>query len=103
MTLVITHLGSHNTVTLALLNRARYDYHLCKPELGEPLQLNLEDLRVLLQFQKRTVRFIGSQWDMDIWDTEFIRLASLVCWTLQYCTVSQTESIRRTRISFMPQ
>jgi hypothetical protein len=64
---------------LGLVNRARYDYHLGKPELGEPLPLNLEDLGVLLQFQKKTVRFIGSQWDMDIWDTEFIRLTSLVC------------------------
>jgi hypothetical protein len=77
MLIYIPHISSNQSV-LGLINGTLQEYSSRSPELNHNFQLNLEDLSLLLRFKNRTVRSIGSQWDIGIWDKEFIRIVSLV-------------------------
>jgi hypothetical protein len=92
----LAHRFSSNKVALGSINRVLYNYYSSNPETGEVFQLDLEDLNMLLRFQNRTVRHIGSQWDLDVWEFELMRLVSLVkdlcCYLTNELTVP-TESL----------
>lgn len=69
---------SNNQAALGLINGILLEHHSNSSETGHVYQLSLEDLSLLLRFQNRTVRSLGAQWDLIIWEKELIRLVSLV-------------------------
>jgi hypothetical protein len=77
---LVTPQVSTNTAALGSINGALCGYHSSHPEAGYDFQLSLEGLSLVLRFQNRTVHSIGHQWDLGIWETELMRLVSLVSW-----------------------